>query len=61
VRMRWAGHVVHTWGMKDAYKILIGKLKGKRPLRDIGIDGKVNLSLYLTKHHAMKTYWGVEV
>jgi hypothetical protein len=22
---------------------------------------KVKLSLYLTKHHAMKTYWGVEV
>jgi hypothetical protein len=22
---------------------------------------KVNLSLCLTKHHAMKTYWGVEV
>jgi hypothetical protein len=23
--------------------------------------GKVKLSLYLTKHHAMKAYWGVEV
>jgi hypothetical protein len=22
---------------------------------------KVKLSLYLTKHHAMKTYWGVDV
>jgi hypothetical protein len=22
---------------------------------------KVKLSLYLTKHHAMKTYWGMEV
>jgi hypothetical protein len=25
------------------------------------IKVKVNLSLCLTKHHAMKTYWGVEV
>jgi hypothetical protein len=25
------------------------------------VSGKVKLSLCLTKHHAMKTYWGVEV
>jgi len=22
---------------------------------------KIKLSLYLTKHHAIKTYWGVDV
>jgi hypothetical protein len=32
-------------------KYLIKKDKGK----------KVKLSLCLTKHHAMKTYWGVEL
>jgi hypothetical protein len=26
-----------------------------------GTKTKVNLSLCLTKHHAMKAYWGVEV
>jgi hypothetical protein len=25
------------------------------------VKAKVKLSLCLTKHHAMKTYWGVEV
>jgi hypothetical protein len=32
-KMRWAGHVAHTWGkMKNTYKILVGKYEGRRPL-----------------------------
>jgi hypothetical protein len=27
--------------MKNAYKILVGKTKGKRPLEDLGVDGKI--------------------
>jgi hypothetical protein len=30
--MRWAGHVAHMGEMGNAYKILIGKPEGKRPL-----------------------------
>jgi hypothetical protein len=30
-------------------------------LLDVLIEVKVKLSLCLTKHHAMKMYWGVEV
>jgi len=30
--MRWARHVARTGGMKNVYKILVGKPEGKRPL-----------------------------
>jgi hypothetical protein len=30
-RMRWAGHVALLGEMRFAYKILVGKLEGKRP------------------------------
>jgi hypothetical protein len=30
--MRWAGHVVSTWEKRNAYRILVGKPEGKRPL-----------------------------
>jgi len=41
--------------MRNAYKILIGKPERKRPCRSVGVDGRVKLSLCLTKYHAMKT------
>jgi hypothetical protein len=31
--MKWMGHVTHMEEMRNAYNILIGKLKEKRPLR----------------------------
>jgi hypothetical protein len=31
-RMRWAGHVAPMGEKRNAYKILVGKLEGKRPL-----------------------------
>jgi hypothetical protein len=31
-RMRWVGHVARMGAMGNAYKILIGKPEGKRPL-----------------------------
>jgi hypothetical protein len=30
--MRWAGHVVHMGERRDAYRVLVGKPEGKRPL-----------------------------
>jgi len=30
--MRWAGHVAHTDESRGAYKVLVGKPEGKRPL-----------------------------
>jgi hypothetical protein len=53
-RMRWAGHVVRMGEKRNAYRILVGKPEGKRPLgrhrrrwvynikmnlREIGWDG----------------------
>jgi hypothetical protein len=31
-RMRWAGHVAHMREKRNAYRILVGKPEGKRPL-----------------------------
>ena len=31
-RMRWAGHVAHMSEERGAYRVLVGKLEGKRPL-----------------------------
>jgi hypothetical protein len=31
--MRWAGHVARMGEKRNAYRILVGKLEGKRPLR----------------------------
>jgi len=30
--MRWAGHVVRIGEVRNAYKVLVGKLEGKIPL-----------------------------
>ena len=32
-RMKWAGHVAHMGEEKGVYRVLVGKLEGKRPLR----------------------------
>jgi hypothetical protein len=31
-RMRWAGHVARMGETRNAYRILVGKPEGKRPL-----------------------------
>ena len=31
-RMRWAEHVVHMGEERGVYKVLVGKLEGRRPL-----------------------------
>jgi hypothetical protein len=31
-RMRWTGHAVRMGEKRNAYKILVGKSEGKRPL-----------------------------
>jgi hypothetical protein len=46
------------WEVRNARKILVGKREGKNHLRNIDVGKVVPV---LTKHHAVKTYWGVEV
>jgi hypothetical protein len=46
-RMRWAGHVARMRGKGNAYRILVGKAEGKRPLgrpRRRSVD---NIKIYL--------------
>ena len=31
-RMKWAGHVAHMGEKRGVYRVLVGKLEGKRPL-----------------------------
>jgi hypothetical protein len=33
-RMRWKGYMAHMEEMRNLYKILLGKLKGKRPFKN---------------------------
>jgi hypothetical protein len=33
-RMRWAGHVARIGEKRNAYRILVGKPEGKRPLEN---------------------------
>jgi hypothetical protein len=59
-RMRWAGHVARMGEKRNAYRILMGKPEGKRPLgrprcrwvdnikidlREVGQDGMVWIDL----------------
>jgi hypothetical protein len=53
--------------VRSAQKTLVVKPE-RRDKFAVGVDGKIvlrwvkmKLSLYLTKHHAMKTYWGVDI
>jgi hypothetical protein len=47
-RMRWAGHVARMWENRNAYRILVGKPEGKRPLgiprRQWVVDIKIDLT-----------------
>jgi hypothetical protein len=63
-RMRWAGHVAGMGEKRNAYRILVGKPEGKRPLgrpkrrwEDNLINKIITQStqqLYITNFHIMK-------
>jgi hypothetical protein len=41
-RIRWAGHVAHMGEGRNVYRVLVGKLRGKKDhLKDQGIDGNM--------------------
>jgi hypothetical protein len=44
--MRWAGHAAC---MKNAYRILVGNLKRREHLEDIGVDEKIILKWIFNK------------
>jgi hypothetical protein len=47
--MRLAGHVARKGQLRNAYKILIGKSEGKRPLGRPRHKWEVNINMYLWK------------
>jgi len=48
-RMKWAGHAACAGDMRNAYKILVGNLKGRDHLEYLGVDGKIILEQILAK------------
>jgi hypothetical protein len=42
-RMRWARHVACIVEGTNIYRVLVGKLEGKKHLEDQGIDGRMGL------------------
>ena len=42
-RLRWAGHVARMGERRGVCRVLVGKLEGKRPFGDSGIDGRIIL------------------
>jgi hypothetical protein len=46
-RMRWMGHVARIGEMRNAYKILVGKPEGKRPLGRLRHKWEVNIRVVL--------------
>jgi hypothetical protein len=48
-KMRWAGHVAHMGEMRNAYKVLVGKLEGKRLEEELSVDDIIILEWFLGK------------
>jgi hypothetical protein len=46
-RMRWADHVARIWPKRNAYRILVGKPEGKRPLENPRCRWVDNIKIYL--------------
>jgi hypothetical protein len=42
-RMRWAGYVACMEEGRSVYRVLVGRLEGKRPLEDLGVGGRITL------------------
>jgi transcription termination factor 2 len=52
-RVRWAGHVARMEEKRNAYRILVGKQEGKRPLRRFRRRWEDNIRMDLRE-----TGWG---
>jgi len=50
--MRWAGHVANMGKRRDAYRILVGRPEGRRPL------GRPRLGWWDIKIDLQEVVWG---
>jgi hypothetical protein len=48
-RMRWAGHVARMGEKRNAYRLLVGKPEGKKPLGRLSHGWVVNISMDLVE------------
>ena len=46
-KMKWSGHVARMRERKGAYRVLVGRLEGKRPLGRPRCRGEDNIKIYL--------------
>ena len=46
-KMNWVGHVVRMGGRRVAYRALVAKLEGKRPLGRPSLRWEVNIKMEL--------------
>jgi hypothetical protein len=47
VLMRWVGHVAYMGERRDVYRVLVGKLEGKRPIGRPRCKGENNINVDL--------------
>jgi len=47
--MEWAGHVARIDERRYAYRFLVGKPEGKRPLEEPDVEGKIILKWIFRK------------
>jgi hypothetical protein len=40
-RLRWVGHKAHMRELRNAYKLLVRKCKGKGSIRRLGTGGRI--------------------
>jgi len=45
--MKWAGHLARMGEGRSAYRVLVGKTKGKRPLGRSRLQWEDNIEMYL--------------
>jgi hypothetical protein len=48
-RMRWAGHVARVGDRRGAYRVLVGDLRERGNLGDLGVDGRITLKWIFKK------------
>ena len=48
-RLRWAGHVASMGESRGAYRALVGKLEGRKPLGRPRVDGRITLKWILER------------
>ena len=55
--MRWAGHVALIGERRSVYGVLVGKPKGKRYLKDPGLDGMIILKWIIQEMGSWDIDW----